>query len=115
MSPRLWHLAVIAVAFAVIGAGSCAEVLDHGPENSDPYVIGFLVSGVLAGGPLVLLGFRLPRARREAWPDIRQVLLLGAASWVAAYGSLAAISMGASYPDARPPSRSPPCCSSGWR
>ena len=85
---RIWHLALIAAAFGTIAAGSCAEFVVHGPfPASDPYAIAFIVSGVLAGGPLVLLGFRLPLARRDAWPGIRQMLLLGAASWAVMYGA----------------------------
>jgi hypothetical protein len=86
---RIWHLALIAAVFGTIAAGSCAEFVVHGPfAASDPYAMAFVVSGVLAGGPLVLLGFRLPRARREAWPGIGQMLLLGASSWAVMYGSL---------------------------
>jgi hypothetical protein len=48
----------------------------------------FWLAELLAGGPLVLLAFRLPRTRRQAWPSIRQVLLVAAASWVAMYGSV---------------------------
>ncbi|MFI5078881.1 MAG: hypothetical protein ACHQRO_16140 [Vicinamibacteria bacterium] len=86
---RIWHLALIAAAFGTIAAGSCAEFLVHAPNPaSDLYAIAFALSGVLAGGPLVLLGFRLRVARREAWPGIRQMLLFGTASWVVMYGSL---------------------------
>ncbi len=86
---RIWHLALMAAAFGTIAAGSCAEFVVHGPyPASDPYAIAFALSGVLAGGPLVLLAFRLPRARREAWPGIRQMLLFGTASWLVMYASL---------------------------
>ena len=86
---RIWHLALMAAAFGTIAAGSCAEVVVHGPyPASDPYAIAFALSGVLAGGPLVLLGFRLRVGRREAWPGIRQMLLFGTANWLVMYASL---------------------------
>ena len=89
MSMRAWNLALIGIAFGIVAAGSCAKVVGHGPyPGAERYELAFLVSGVLAGGPLVLLAFRLPRTRRQAWPSIRQVLLVAAASWVVMYASL---------------------------
>jgi 4-amino-4-deoxy-L-arabinose transferase-like glycosyltransferase len=86
---RIWHLALMAAAFGTLAAGSCAGVVVHGPyPASDPYAIAFALSGVPAGGSLVLLGFRLRVGRREAWPGIRQMLLLGTASWLVMYASL---------------------------
>ena len=88
MNPRPWQLAVMGGAFGLIAAGSCARAIDGPHPGADRYALAFLVSGVLAGWPLVLLGFRLPRPRRQAWPSIRQALLLGVASWVVTYGGV---------------------------
>ena len=90
MIVRLWQLAVIGGAFGSLAAGSCATVLRYGPyAASEPFATAFLVSAVLAGGPLVLLAFRLPRARREAWPGIRQIARLVLAGAAAAAGGFA--------------------------
>ena len=86
---RIWHLALIAGAFGTIAAGSCAGFLVHvARPDGDAFAIAFVLSGVLAGGPLVLLGYRQSAARREGWPGIRQMLLFGTASWLAMYASL---------------------------
>jgi hypothetical protein len=74
MNLRLWQLALIGVSFGVLAAGSCAEAID-GPRN-DLYAVAFLPSAVLAGGSLLLLAFRVPRSRREAWPGMGHVLLV---------------------------------------
>src|SRR4051812_16459180 len=87
MSMRWWHLATIATAFSVLAAGSCAEFLRYGPYPAgDPYALLFVVSAILAGGPVVLSLFRFSRrGRRDAWPAA------GLCARIAAFGALATV------------------------
>jgi hypothetical protein len=99
MSVRLWQLGVIGVSLGVLAAGSCAKFLRHGPEAGEPFANAFLVSAALAGGPLVLLAFRLPRPRRESWPGIpllARMILAGTAA--VACGVAGAIAMATIVP-----------------
>jgi hypothetical protein len=90
MSVRLWQLAVIGVGFATLAAGSCAKFLQYGPyPKGEPFANAFLVSAVLAGGPLLLLAYRLPRARRDGWPGIALLAKIMLAGTVAAAGGVA--------------------------
>jgi hypothetical protein len=88
MNVRIWHLALIAAAFGTIAAGSCATFLKYGPyPKGGPYALAFLASAVLAGGPLVLMLFRLwSRRQREAWPSGRQAALIGVPAAVLGVG-----------------------------
>jgi hypothetical protein len=93
MIPRVWHLAVIAVAFASLAATSCAEFLRYGPYPAgEPAARLFVISAVLAGGPLVLAVFRY--WRRESWPALATSGRIAAAAFaLAAIGYVGVLSM----------------------
>jgi hypothetical protein len=96
MRPRVWHLALLAVLFASAAARSCAEFLRYGPYPAgEPYALLFVISAVLAGGPLVLASFRLWRRRqRDDWPTAAlSVRIAGAAGALGLVGYLGFLAM----------------------
>ena len=101
MNARAWHLAVVAAAFGSLAAGSCREWLRYGPYPAgDPYLLAFFVSALLAGGPLVLAGFRLWRRRqRETWPPIAlSGRIAAAAIAITAFGFYGVLTMALYFP-----------------
>jgi hypothetical protein len=96
---RLWHLAVLVLAFGVLAAGSCGRVLDIGPfPGHKVFAVGFLAGAIGAGGPLVLLFFRLSHRReRDAWPTPRRAALIAALGVLCAVSSFAGVMTIASH------------------
>ena len=102
--PPVWQAVLIAAAFATLAAGSCAGFLTYAFEDplgrDERYALLFLVSTVLAGGPLVLALFRVWRRRHgDAWPTVTQTGLIIIGGMVAAVAGYAgAIAMATVVP-----------------
>ncbi len=99
--PRVWQAALIAVAFGIVAAGSCAEFErrfmrpSRDPEGiANFFAVLFFASLVPTSCALLLTVFRVSRRRqREAWPSSRLTLPLSLSGTLIAAGGFLGTTM----------------------